>query len=110
MLREARRIGRPLFISEIGYPSLPGAAAHPWNYVNVDDVDADHQAQARCWDAFFRAWEPALAAGDGPLIGLSCYHWDPYHAGGRDDTGYGFTGKPSLHVIEAAFERLGRHD
>jgi hypothetical protein len=106
LLEFARRHDRPLLFSEMGYPSLPWASAHPWNYVAERDSVADHEAQARGYRAFFAAWEAPLRDRPGPLAGLHCYHWDPYHDGGPSDTGYGVRGKPALPVIRDAFRRL----
>ena len=106
LLEFARRLERPLFLSEVGYPSLPWAAAHPWNYVASGPTGADHEAQARCYRAFFGAWRAALADADGGVLGICCYHWDPYHHGDASDTGYGVQGKPAAKVIELAFAEI----
>ncbi len=95
----AGRWGKPLMLSEVGYPSLSWANAHPWNYVPEPGMKADHGMQARCWDAFFRAWSKALADPSNQIAGFYCYHWDPYHAGQSNDTGYGVRGKPAYGVI-----------
>ncbi|MEE8508229.1 MAG: hypothetical protein V3T07_04130 [Myxococcota bacterium] len=106
LLEFALRWERPLFLSEVGYPSLPLAAAHPWNYVASDTTTADHEAQARCYRAFFGAWRDALADADSGALGVCCYHWDPYHHGDSSDTGYGVQGKPAVKVIEHAFAEI----
>lgn len=100
--------GRPLVLMELGYPSLPWAAAHPWDYVPRGEVTADHDAQARCYRAFFDAWLPALARPNGPAAGVHCYLWDPDHSGEATDTGYGVAGKPAINVIRDAFARIRR--
>ena len=48
MLRFARGEERPLLVMELGYPSLPWAAAHPWDYVPREGGEADAEPQARC--------------------------------------------------------------
>ncbi|MHC4825447.1 MAG: glycoside hydrolase family 113 [Planctomycetota bacterium] len=106
LLGFARSHRRPLVLMEVGYPSVPWAAAKPWNYVPRDGVTADHDAQARCYRALFDAWAPVIARGTGPARGLHCYCWDPYHHGGAADTGYGVAGKPALEVIRDAFARI----
>ncbi len=105
-MRFADRHDRGFVLMEIGYPSLPSAAAHPWNYVAADGVGADHEAQARCWRAFFKAWTDAIARPDSPALGFNCYYWDPYHQGEDFDTGYGVNGKPALTVIRDGFDRI----
>ncbi len=106
LLRFARARELPVMLMELGYPSLPWAAAHPWNYVADDEVKADHEAQARCFSAFFEAWDQTLARPESPALGVCCYLWDPYHHGGDDDTGYGVQGKPALEIIQNAFRRI----
>jgi hypothetical protein len=110
LLAFARSQQRPVMLMEVGYPSLPWAAAHPWDYVPRGDVTADHDAQARCWRGFFDAWAPELGRSRSPAAGLHCYCWDPYRHGGTSDTGYGVEGKPALDVIRNAFTRIRQSD
>jgi hypothetical protein len=105
----ARSHERPLVLMEVGYPTLPWAAARPWDYVARDGVTADHDAQARCYRALFDAWAPVLASTGTPAWGLHCYCWDPYHHGEATDTGYGVKGKPALDVIRDAFARIRKN-
>lgn len=106
MIRFAARHERPFMLMELGYPSLPWASAHPWNYVADDDVAADHEAQARCYRAFFEAWSDTIARPGGPALGVYCYKWDPYHHGASTDTGYGVQGKPAMRIIEQGYENI----
>ena len=92
----------------MGYPTLPWATAHPWDYVVKDGATVDHEAQARGYRAFFAAWTEAVADPDGVAAGFFCYRWDPYHRGGDDDTGYGVLGKPSMEVVRDGFETIYR--
>ncbi len=108
LLEHARRYDRPLLLMEIGYPSVPWAAAHPWNYVADAKTTADHEAQARCYRAFFEAWTETVARPGSRALGFNCYFWDPYHSGGPDDTGYGVRGKPAERVIAASFARINK--
>ncbi len=91
---------RPVLLMELGYPSLPWALKSPWNYVAETDVPADHQAQARGYQSFLRAFTHDLTSADGPLAGVYFYAWDPYHRGGPRDTGYGVRGKPALTLVQ----------
>jgi hypothetical protein len=106
LLRFARRYDQPFMLMELGYPSLPWAAAHPWNYVARDGVPADHEAQARCYRAFFEAWVETHARWPELALGFHCYFWDPYHHGEATDTGYGVAGKPAQEIIRDAFTRI----
>ncbi|MHC4217405.1 MAG: glycoside hydrolase family 113 [Planctomycetota bacterium] len=106
LLQFARSRDRPLMLMEVGYPSLPTAAVHPWDYVPRGEVTTDHDAQARCYRAFFDAWTPTLTRPGSPALGFHCYLWDPYDHGDTPDTGYGVKGKPALDVIGEAFARI----
>ena len=105
LTRFARVQDLPLILSEVGYPSLPWANAHPWNYV-AGKNKADHAMQARCYEAFFASWAQTFSDIEGPAAGFFCYHWDPYHRGHSSDTGYGVMGKPAKKVIERGFKKI----
>jgi len=84
------RSGRPLVMTEVGYPSRLRAAADPWDYDAVGSPAPD--LQARCYKAFMRTWES-----DPHLIGVYFYLW--WGDGGPADTGYTPRGKPALDVL-----------
>lgn len=111
---------RPVMFTEIGYPSLPWGLKDPWNYTNPKGLPADHNTQAKGYQAFLEVWEDLLIyssdrkslgghqnqgqpATTNPLAGVFFYAWDPYHAGGPDDTGYGVRGKPAMELLRARF-------
>ena len=98
----------PMILSEIGYPSVPWANAHPWNYVADDDVVPDHELQARCWRAFFRAWHATLTDPESPMRGFCGYRWDPYRRGGDADRGYGIRGKPAYQAVADGIAEVRR--
>ncbi len=111
MLRIARRFDKPLYLTELGYPSVPWSVVYPWNYVAAEDTPADHAAQAAGYRAFFEAWAPVLAAADETgAIGVACYHWDPYRRGDDWDRGYGLRGKPSYGIVKDAFAMIRSGD
>lgn len=115
----SQRIGRPVLLTEIGYPSLPWALKDPWNYVNSDNTPSAPEIQALGYAAFLASWSdllsppssavgqasclpPKLAtphAAPSPLQGVFFYSWDPYHTGTPNDTGYGVQGKPALDLL-----------
>ena len=103
LLAAAKRWNRPLLLSEVGYPSVPWASAHPWNYVVPAGAKADHEAQARCWRAFFKAWTGVIAGENSPASGFFGYFWSPYYHGDAWDTGYGINGKPAHAVVKDGF-------
>lgn len=84
------RLGKPLILTEVGYPSRRGAASNPWAYDAPGE--ADPAAQERCYRAFVGAW-----TGYPPLVGVYFYLW--WGEGGPADTGYTPRGKPAEKVI-----------
>jgi hypothetical protein len=48
----ARRLGKPVLLTEAGFPSIPSAARAPWR---EERVAADVWLQARCYEATLRA-------------------------------------------------------
>jgi len=84
------QIGKPLLLTEVGYPSRRGAAKDPWDYAS--GAEADPAAQERCYRAFVEAWTgyPALA-------GVYFYLW--WGEGGPTDTGYTPRNKPAREVV-----------
>ena len=93
---------RPVLLTEIGYPSLPWALRQPWNYIHKGAA-ADHATQARGIASAIAAWRNLLEPDADPTVlrGMYLEKWDPYHAGGPTDRGYGLRGKPAMqHVTE----------
>jgi hypothetical protein len=92
----------PIYLTEIGYPSLPWGLKDPWNYINSSGVKADHKTQEMAFLAFTTAWDDlAFRKPDLKKFGGVCFFkWDPTVHGGDDDTGYGVAGKPSLELLK----------
>ncbi len=87
-----KRIGKPLIFTELGYPSVDGAASSPWDYTGSRPIDLDEQRL--CFEAFAQVWrdEPGLS-------GLFVWNWWGY--GGPQDNSYCPKGKPALETIKA---------
>jgi hypothetical protein len=90
----ARKKKRKLLFTEVGYPSLDGAAVHPWDYTQGTPVDLEEQRRA--YRAFVRAW-----TGVGELAGV--VFWDWYGKGGPKSKRYTPHGKPAEQVIKRWF-------
>ncbi len=90
--------GKPLLLTEAGYPSRRGLARDPWDYTAGGDPDPEGQAEA--YRALLRAW-----AGFPGLAGVYFYVW--WGEGGPDDTGYTPRGKPAEAVIREWLEEGG---
>jgi hypothetical protein len=54
LLQLSAKWNRPLHFTEVGYTSSTAAAATPWTYSSTDTPDP--ALQARCFDAFRKAW------------------------------------------------------
>ena len=89
-----RSFGRPIVITEVGYPSRRGAGTDPWNY-SAEGVP-DLEGQRRCYRAFQRVW-----SGEPNLQGVYFYLW--WGEGGPGDSGYTPRGKPAADVIREWF-------
>lgn len=90
-----RGTGRPLLLTEVGYPSRTGSASNPWDYTAPGDPDPE--AQARAYRAFLRAW-----TGIPGLAGVYFYMW--WGEGGPADTGYTPRGKPAEDILRKWFQ------
>lgn len=88
--------GKPLILTEVGWPSRTEAAVDPWNYAR--EAPAAPEEQALLYRAFRRVWE-----GDPHLEGVYFYHW--WGDGGLADTGYTPRGKPAEAVIREWYGR-----
>jgi beta-glucosidase len=100
ILRVAEKHRRPVHISEIGYPTMAHAAARPWDGDTASP--ADPALQARCFEAFRRAWE-----GRRELVRFDVWAaGDPRSA---DLLGFETFGKPAEEVIRRMFAERARY-
>jgi endonuclease YncB( thermonuclease family) len=85
-------LGKPWFFTELGYASLDGIAANPWDYVSPEKTDPGEQAD--CYEAWIRAWATARK----PFHGAFFYTW--WRNGDASDAReYSVHGKPAEAVI-----------
>lgn len=95
-----RGLRQPFVLLEVGYPSLDGGAAHPWDYTS--DAKVDLEEQRRCYEAFAATWRDAPPL----LAGVFFYEW--WGAGGARDRTYTPRGKPAEEVVRQLFGGPGR--
>jgi len=88
-------IDRPFLFTEIGYPSIQGAARDPWNYQMEGPPDAE--GQARGLSAFSNAWRKQPE-----LLGVFFWNWSPFR-GGSLDRSYSIREKPAAGVVRRWF-------
>jgi hypothetical protein len=96
--RIARKTGRPLLFTELGYRSQRGAAAAPWDEGAAGAVDLEEQR--RCYEAFRRVWQDAA-----PEVLGGVYFWNWYGWGGPTSRGYTPRGKPAADELRRFFNR-----
>lgn len=86
----AKKVGRPVVFTEVGYPSLDGAAAWPWDETRRAEIDLEEQRRA--YEAFVRAW-----SGERAITGV--YWWNWFGFGGPEDGDYTPREKPAADII-----------
>lgn len=95
----SRLHGRPLFFSELGYPSLASAAARPWDDTpGPDDAPSDVELQQDLYEAFCEGMS-AREPGGRAISGF--YAWNWFGFGGPTDRGYTPRGKPAAAALRA---------
>lgn len=88
----ARKKGKPLFFTEVGWCSLENAVTEPWDYTRKS-VPIDLELQARLYRAFFESWH-----GQSDFAGFSFWEWLPGEGGPNDRT-YTPKNKPAEKVL-----------
>jgi hypothetical protein len=92
----SKSLGRPIFLTELGYPSQEGANTAPWNYLLAQD-SPDPEEQARCFEAFAKVMKDAKFL-QGAFI------FDFFEEGGEKDTTYALWGKRAWWVVRDLFK------
>lgn len=100
ILEWARPLGKPIYLTEVGYPARAGAAVHPWDYTQDEPIDPE--AQARCFRAFAAAWRDVPELG-----GVTIWIWD-HGKSGPGDPSYSIAGKPAAAVVRDFFLSVRR--
>jgi hypothetical protein len=97
LIRFARIIKRPLVLTEVGYRSVHGTAAAPWDERGGGATDLEEQR--RCYAAFRRVWSDAT----GDVLG-GVFFWNWYGWGGVTSRGYTPRNKPASDEIRRFFD------
>jgi len=92
----ARRVGKPVLITEIGYASQRGAADHPWDDTSVAAVDL--RLQQRLYRGFCDAFAQTRSVS-------GFYVWNWFGFGGPRDVGFTPRGKPAASELTRCFAR-----
>ena len=96
---ENRKPRRPLFFTELGYPSQEGGAHKPWHYLQSAQVDLE--VQRRAFEAFRHAWR-----GERHLRGVNI--WNIWGLGGPHDAWYTLRGKPASAEVKRLFKSMDK--
>lgn len=90
----AKRWGKPILLTEIGYRSVVGATSQPWNFSLTGPVDTAVQAgaYAAAFEAF--AHQPWFA-------GMYWWAWSPQIPNGPSDNGYSPQNKPAEQQLKS---------
>ena len=85
----------------MGWPNQVTCAKYPWDYYRSVDKP-DPQAQANCFEAFFRTWAARTGRRGLPHLGMAQLP-RPGHSTRKKDTSYVPCGKPAMDVIARYF-------
>jgi hypothetical protein len=92
----ARRVGKPILITEVGYASQRSAAEHPWDDTSGSQVDL--HLQQRLYRSFCDAFTQT------PSVS-GFYVWNWFGFGGPRDRGFTPRGKPAASELARCFAR-----
>lgn len=92
----AKRSGKKIYFTEIGYMSRDGAGMQPALYGGSAFLDAEEQA-----DLYWAALQ--VVAEEDWIRGVWWWNWELSREGGPGDVGYTPRGKPALDVLESAW-------
>lgn len=98
ILPMAKKIGKPVLITEIGFRSIDGAAVNPEDY----EVDApvDLQEQAELYKGTLEFWKDKDY-----LQGMHLWDWKVgVNAGGSNDKDYTPQNKPAQEILKSYFK------
>lgn len=99
LLEKSKKYKRPLYLTEMGYASLPTAAAKPWYYAQKpEDLVSDLELQEKCFESMVTAWSKTKE-----LVHVGIWATGDYSA---DYSKYNFDvlEKPSEDVLKKFFE------
>jgi hypothetical protein len=90
----SRKTGKPILLTEVGYPARSTAADRPWDHQGP--ATPDLPLQARLFEAFFAAFHAEDTVHD-------VFIWNWFGIGGQADAGYTPRGRPAAAVIKRAY-------
>lgn len=94
LLEYAGRVGKPLVLTEVGYPSIDSAAVKPWDY--TARTPPNPNAQLAAFQSLAMAW--SLEA-DSAQHFAGLFIWHGWGHGGSEDLSYPIWGKPAEDLV-----------
>lgn len=95
LLDFAAEAGRPLVLTEVGYPSIDSAAVKPWDYTARTPPNAN--AQLAAFQSLATAWDVPPEDSES-FAGL--FIWHGWGHGGPQDISYPIWGKSTERLVE----------
>ncbi|MFH1665408.1 MAG: hypothetical protein ABIA77_04595 [Candidatus Omnitrophota bacterium] len=97
------KMNKPIIFTEIGYPSSPYAAAHPWKRGMIGNSDTN--IQAMCYKAFFDTmWDCPW------LEGVYWWKWDTsIYAGGKNNRQFTPQNKPAEKILNMYYKKGSKY-
>lgn len=97
----AKKVGKPILFTEVGYRSTSGAHVVPYDYAKKKGVDLVEQANS--YEALLSYWSDKSY-----ISGIHLWSWSPdSNAGGATDTGYTIQNKPAESIVKKWFSNDG---
>jgi hypothetical protein len=94
ILKWQKKIGKPIFFTEVGWCSQPGASVEAWNYYRHNSPSEEGLIEQRkCYEAFIRTWRNERA-----MAGAMWWEWTCDGSGPKDFS-YTPKGKPAEEVL-----------
>ncbi|MGH7742249.1 MAG: glycoside hydrolase family 113, partial [Candidatus Eiseniibacteriota bacterium] len=94
----AQRCGRPVLLTEAGYPATAGAAVRPWEEARA--APPDPEAQRACYQALMNALDT-----EDWVAGVFIWKWPSGgEPSGPEDGSYTPRGKPAEQVLARAYQ------
>lgn len=90
----AETTGKPVVLTEVGYPARATAALRPWDHSGPATVDV--ALQATLFALFFRRFHHETPV-------RSVFVWNWFGHGGRADAGYSPRGRPAAREVKRAY-------
>ena len=91
-----KNIDKPIFFTEVGWCSQPGASVEAWNYYrHQSPSEIGLTEQKKCYEAFIKCWR-----NEKNIIGAMWWEWTTDGSGPKD-FGYTPKGKPAEKVLRA---------